>query len=149
MTDYVRRIRRLVGRELLMLPSVTAIIEDKNGVLLVDHRTADAWVLPGGALEPNESPEDAVVREVREETGLDVVPRGLLGVFAGPEFEVQYTNGDRVTYVMTVYRCEVAGGTLRPDGDETLVARFVDGHTCAGLRVARWVHVVLDGLERA
>lgn len=57
-----------------ILPAAIAIIfnEDKTKVLLVKRKDIPVWVLPGGGIEPSESPEEAVKREVKEETGLDV-----------------------------------------------------------------------------
>lgn len=59
----------------LQLPSVSAhIFDDAGRLLLVRHRDGDAWSTPGGFIEPDERPSDAVVRETWEETGLMVCP---------------------------------------------------------------------------
>ncbi len=127
-----------------MLPSVTAAIFDEKGrILLALHSDTDIWVAPGGSIEPNEKPADAVVREVFEETGLIVEPVSILGVFGGEDFEVVYSNGDRVTYVMTVYECHIRGGELKADGVEILKLRFVGQSEFAQLDLAKWAHVVL------
>jgi 8-oxo-dGTP diphosphatase len=75
MPPDLRRVRERVGHELLVLPAVT------GDVLLVKQADGGEWAAPGGAIEPDEMPYDAVVREVREETGLDVAP-GSLADFA-------------------------------------------------------------------
>jgi NUDIX domain len=84
-TDYVHRIRALVGSgELLQLPSASVAIRDVHGrVLLARHSEGDRWVLPGGAIEPGETPADAAVREAWEETGGLVRLTRLVGVFGG------------------------------------------------------------------
>lgn len=87
-----------------------AAVFDREGRILLVRRSDDGlWCLPCGWVEPNESPEEAAVREAREETGLEVKPRQLLDVFTrkpcmgyGPH-----------TAVAIVYLCEVTGGTLR------------------------------------
>lgn len=50
--------------------AVSAYIENKGAILMVNHVKQQAWVPPGGKIDPDESPFDAVKREVREETGL-------------------------------------------------------------------------------
>jgi 8-oxo-dGTP pyrophosphatase MutT (NUDIX family) len=63
---------------------------------------------------------DAAVREMWEETGLLVEPVRIPGVYGGPEFQVTYSNGDKVSYLMIVFECRVTGVTIRPDRVETL-----------------------------
>jgi ADP-ribose pyrophosphatase YjhB (NUDIX family) len=125
-SGIVRKLRAAVGHALLQLPSVSALTFDGDGRLLLIHNTDDGrWAVPGGCVEPNESPEEAVKREMREETGLDVEPGRLVGVFGGPGFRVRYPNGDETSYVTAAFDCVVTGGTLRPDGEEAQDVRFV------------------------
>ena len=124
-TGIVRELRAAVGPALLQLPSVSALtFDDDRRLLLIHNRDDGRWAIPGGCVEPNESPESALQREMREETGLDVEPRRLLGVFGGPGFRVRYPNGDETSYVTAAFECVLVGGTLRPDGEEALDARF-------------------------
>ncbi|MFU8805204.1 MAG: NUDIX domain-containing protein [Bradymonadaceae bacterium] len=75
MSDYYKRLREKIGHDLLMMPSVAAVIHDDQGqVLLMRQRDGGEWSLPAGAIEPGETPARAVVREVAEETGLCVSP---------------------------------------------------------------------------
>lgn len=139
-SGYVAKLRRLVGHELLLLPSVTACIFDAEGMLLLRHADGARWATPGGAIEPDETPAEAVVRECAEETGFHVRPVGILGVFGGPAYKMTYDNGDQVQYVMTAFRCEVAGGELVPDGSEVTDARYVGAQEWRDLAVPRWAH---------
>lgn len=110
MTSYIMTLRKHVGHELLLCPSVAAIIHDADGrLLLQDKSSGEGWSLPAGAIEPGETPAEAVIREVLEETGLPVIPTEILGVFGGRDFRHVYPNGDRVEYVVTLYQCAVAG----------------------------------------
>lgn len=79
----------------------------------------------GGAVDPDETPADAAVRECWEEAGLLVEITHLIGVFGGPEFRVIYPNGDKVCYVTSVFGAVPIGGEARPDGVETSDLRFV------------------------
>jgi 8-oxo-dGTP pyrophosphatase MutT (NUDIX family) len=143
-SDYLKGLRARLGNELLLVPSVTAIVYDADGrILLARHADADLWVAPGGSIDPHEAPADAVVREAWEETGLVVSPVAVLGVYGGPAFQVTYANGDRVSYVMTVFECAAGGGALSPDGVETRELRYVAQDELAGLRIPAWARIVL------
>ncbi len=143
-SEYLRGLRTKVGTELVVVPSVTGVIYDAQGrVLLVLHANGRVWAAPGGAVDPDERPANAVVRELWEETGLHVEPVALCGVFGGPEFRVLYENGDQVAYVMAIFECRLLGGQLRPDGVETLEARYFEVGDVPGLHLAPWARAVL------
>jgi ADP-ribose pyrophosphatase YjhB (NUDIX family) len=146
-SPYLRELRARVGPARLLLPSVTAIIYDVAGaILLVRDRETGLWTTPGGFIEPDERPADAVVREAWEETGLFVTPVRVLAVYGGPEFVVRYPNGDEAQYVMTVFECAVRRGTLRADDVETSEARYWRSAEAASLPLAPWLHTVLAPL---
>jgi 8-oxo-dGTP pyrophosphatase MutT (NUDIX family) len=116
---YIKRLREVVGSELILVPAVSTLVLDEDGrVLLVYERDQDAWSTPGGSVDVDERPEDAARREVLEETGLVVRLDGIVTVLGGPEFRTHYKNGDEVAYVATVYRGVVVGGSSQPDGEE-------------------------------
>jgi ADP-ribose pyrophosphatase YjhB (NUDIX family) len=122
---YIRRLREHVGHELLVLPSVAVLPRDPAGrLLLVRLVDTGLWATVGGAIEPDESPADAAVREAHEEAGVTVTLGRILGVLGGPEFRITYPNGDQTSYVSTVFEATVVGGTPRPDGDETSAVRW-------------------------
>ncbi len=147
MSPHVRRIREAIGPELIVLPSVSGVVFDDRGrILLVQHREGGVWSIPGGAIEPEELPADAVVRELWEECGLHVRPLRILGVFGGPVCTLQYGNGDRSNYVIAMFECEVVGGVLRADSDETSDAAFVAASELDRYRVSPWVREVLPEL---
>ena len=143
-SPYIAGLRAKVGGARLLLPSVTAIIYGENGqILLVRQRDGEVWSTPGGAIEPDEDPVDAVVRETWEEIGLLVKPMRLIGVFGGPDFVVRYTNGDETQYVMAVYECTPVAGELTPSSDEVTEARFVSERELQSLAVPAWTRSVL------
>jgi 8-oxo-dGTP pyrophosphatase MutT (NUDIX family) len=147
MSPHIRRLRDAIGSELLVLPSVTGIVFDDHGrILLVRQAESGVWSAPGGTIDPGETPADAVVREVWEETGLYTAPVRILGVYGGPTCLVTYSNGDRTEYVMTAFECEVRGGALRAVSDETTGSAFVAADDLSRYRTSLWVRHVLPGL---
>lgn len=85
-----------------------AIFNDRGEILLMDRVDGSGWCLPCGWVEPNEKPAETAVREVREETGLDVVVRQLIGVFTRPPGG---RNGPH-TMIAVVHWCDAVGGEL-------------------------------------
>lgn len=72
-SPYVRRMRAHIGKELLLLPGVSAVVRDDAGRVLLARRGDNGrWSLPAGVIDPGEQPADAVLREVLEETGVHV-----------------------------------------------------------------------------
>lgn len=74
------------------------ITDEKDRVLLCHRRDFDLWNLPGGGVDPGESPWGALVREIEEETGLEAAPVHLSGVYSKPESnEIVFSFFCRVT----------------------------------------------------
>lgn len=120
--DYILRMRKHVGHDLLWLPSVSAVVRNAAGELLLGQRADDGrWSVVSGFVEPGEQPATAVVREVYEETGLDVEPVRLSSVVSHPH---SYPNGDRCEYLNLGFHCRLLGGTARVNDDESLAVRW-------------------------
>ena len=78
-----------------IVPAVTAVVEDDQGRVLLIHRVDnDRWALPGGQVEVGERVAETVVREVREETGIEVEVLGLTGVYSDPKHVIAYDDGE-------------------------------------------------------
>ena len=105
-----------------VIPCVGAVITDDRGRLLLIKRghapSAGLWSLPGGRIEPGETDAEALVREIREETGLMIEAGRLLGGVRRPGHD-----GD--VFDIRDYAATVTGGTLRP-GDDAADARWVN-----------------------
>lgn len=116
-----------VARANQIRPGVAAIIANGAGKILLQQRSDNGlWGLPGGSVEIGESVRDAVVREVREETGLTVEVVRLIGVYSDPKLQVvRYADGNVVQYISSVFACRILGGSLQTC-DETLDLQFFD-----------------------
>ncbi len=98
-------------RPLFTIGTFAVIFDGEGRVLLSHRRDMDAWNLPGGGLEPGELPDAGACREVREETGLEVVVDRLVGVYGKP------TRNELVfTFV-----CHIVDGNVSPteESDES------------------------------
>lgn len=125
LAQWVRDVRQIIGTGLLVnVGAAAAVINDHNQVLLQQRADNGKWGLPGGGIDPGEEPAQAAVREVYEETGLQVEATQLLGVFGGKDHYVTYADGNQVVYVSITFLCRVVGGTIQPDPDETLAAAW-------------------------
>jgi 8-oxo-dGTP pyrophosphatase MutT (NUDIX family) len=121
--DFLLALRSHVGHGLLPLVGVTAVVVNEEGEVLLHQRADDGrWATPGGILEPEEEPARAVVREVREETGVEVEVERLTSVLAQEPFT--YPNGDRVQILDLAFRCRPVGGAPDASGDESLDVRW-------------------------
>ena len=112
---------------MVVRPGVSAIILTAEGVLLQQRSDNRLWGLPGGGVEPGESVAEAVVREVREETGLEVRPIRLIGVYSSPTHHqiVTYPDGNVIHYVSSSFECRIVGGALAC-GHESLELAWFD-----------------------
>ena len=121
-----------------VIPCVGAVVKDDQGRLLLIKRGhapgAGLWSLPGGRIEPGETDTEALVREMREETGLVIDPGPLIGTVRRPA-------RDGAVFDIRDYAATVTGGTLRP-GDDAADARWVDASELGSLPLT-------DGLAEA
>lgn len=94
---------------------VQGVVIGEAGVLLALRRELRGFELPGGRAEPGEDERSALVRELFEETGLEVEVGELVGTYRRRGF---------AAHCARVYRCRVRGGALRPSADTPAVAWF-------------------------
>lgn len=121
--DYISMLRQHIGHSPIMATSVTCIILDyEKGILFEKRSDNGMWCIPGGSIELGENLEDALKREVKEETALEIYHPELLSVQSN--VHVVYPNGDEVYYTDVIYLVQEYSGKLEHDEESTELKWF-------------------------
>ena len=132
------------------LGSYAIVMDPDERILLCRLATNEpepgAWTLPGGGVDFGEHPDDAVVRELREESGLTGTVTALEGVFSHLYQDSPYANGADLHFLGVLYRVQVTGGELTDEvgGSTDRCAWFARDE----LRDLRIVSVARDAIGR-
>ncbi len=119
--------KSLVGRPNAIRPGSCAVIFDGDGKVLLERRSDNGfWGLPGGAVEIGESVEQAIKREVMEETALVVEVKRLVGVYSDPlRYNISfYPDGNVTHWVTVVFQCVRVDGEVRMSDESTDIGYF-------------------------
>jgi ADP-ribose pyrophosphatase YjhB (NUDIX family) len=109
-----------------LVPGGSALVLDEHGRVLLQRRADSGnWALPGGSMDIGETLHQCVIREVKEETGLDVEITGLLGIYTDPHHVIAYADGEVRQEFNVTYLGRVVGGTIAVS-DESTDVRFID-----------------------
>jgi ADP-ribose pyrophosphatase YjhB (NUDIX family) len=132
-TAIVARTRLIADREAMakvdteLAAQVTgwgglSVAKTEAAIDLVRRRDNDLWALPGGGMDLGESIVETAVREVKEETGLDIEVTGLIGVYTNPRHVIAYTDGEVRQQFSLCFTTRLIGGDLRVDSESTDIA---------------------------
>ena len=123
--SYLGQLRALVGNRMLITPGASALIRDDKGQILLIQRSDNLeWAIPGGSMELGHSVYDTLVREVCEETGLEVISATLFAIYSEPRFAFKNAYGNEHQPVRFSFRVDEWRGTLVTETDESVDARF-------------------------
>jgi 8-oxo-dGTP diphosphatase len=115
--------------------AAVALFDSGGNILLVRRKDNDKWTMPGGTLDFGESLTDCAIREVREETGLQIRITGLIGTYTDPHILIAYTDGEVRQEFTLVYAAEIESGNLTID-DESKEAAWVPLSSALELQLA-------------
>ena len=118
--DYIHTLRPLIGHRKIILNAASVIIQ-RDGKVLQRRSDNGEWGLIGGLLELNEAYEEAALREVREETGLEVRLDSFLGIFHN--HNMVWSSGDQAHVITAFFTASIISGDPRID-EESLELRF-------------------------
>ncbi|WP_175640364.1 NUDIX domain-containing protein [Metabacillus schmidteae] len=129
------------------------IFNENYQVLLQKRADVGLWGIPSGHIEIGETVSEAAIREVKEETNLDIRINKLIGVYSDPHSQVfSYPNGQVVHFITTCFLAEIIGGELICNLEESIEMKFFDVHQLPKdlLKMhPRWLDDALANRERA
>jgi len=121
--SYIKYIRHMIGDKMVMLnATAVVIVNDQNEVLLQKRSDNLMWGLPGGILELNETIEEGAIREVKEETNLDVKLTKFIGISINPL--MVWRKKDKARVYAFGFVGEVIGGSLKINDSESLELKY-------------------------
>ena len=115
-----------IGQNGTLRVGCSAVIFDKDRekILLTRREDNNQWCLPGGGMEPGESASETCIREVEEETGLQVRIKRLIGVYTTPDELIVYRDGNKIQLVAMCFEAEIVGGELQLSSETTEYGYF-------------------------
>ena len=123
--SYISKIREKVGHDPIISVGATVLVfNNKNELLLNLRSDTNTWGIPGGGKEINETLEECAIRELKEETNLDISDLKLVTVLSGKEYYFKYPNDDEVDCVITLYQVNNYNGDLKINDGESKVLKF-------------------------
>ena len=119
--DYVKSLRSALGSRRIILNCAGALIVQDGKILFQRRSDNGRWGLIGGLLELNETYTQGALREIREETGLEVELESFLGIFHN--HHMVWSNGDAAHVISAMYTAHIVSGEPRID-EESYELRF-------------------------
>lgn len=132
----------------LVVAVAAVVLDDSGRVLMIQRGDNDLWAIPGGAQDLGETTTAAAVREVREETGLDVEITGLVGIYSDPRHVIAYDDGEVRQEFSICFLAHPIGGRLAPSSESKTV-QWVEPDQLDQLNIHESVRLRIEhGLQR-
>ena len=130
-----------------VVPAASAVVTDEDSRLLLAKRTDNnLWTIPGGTMKPGETIAETAIREVKEETGIDVEVVSLVGIYSNPQHVVEYSDGEVRQQFSVCFTCRPLGGELATSDETSEVGYFspneieaMDIHPSIRLRIQHFL----------
>lgn len=122
---YIMNLREKIGHSpLIGVGATTLVFNNKNELLLNLRSDTNTWGIPGGSKELNETLEECAVRELKEETNINVNDLELITVLSGKEYYFKYPNEDELDCVIALYKVSNYEGKLNINDKESKELKF-------------------------
>lgn len=122
---YIMNLREKVGHSpLIGVGATTLVFNNKNELLLNLRSDTNTWGIPGGSKELNETLEECAMRELKEETNINVNDLELITVLSGKEYYFKYPNEDELDCVIVLYKVSDYDGELNINDGESKKLEF-------------------------
>ena len=122
---YIMDLREKVGHSpLIGVGATTLVFNNKNELLLNLRSDTNNWGIPGGSKELNETLEECAIRELKEETNINVNDLELITVLSGKEYYFKYPNDDELDCVIVLYKVSNYNGELKINDGESKELKF-------------------------
>ena len=122
---YIMNLREIVGHSpLIGVGATTLVFNNKNELLLNLRSDTNTWGIPGGSKELNETLEQCAIRELKEETNINVNDLKLITVLSGKEYYFKYPNEDELDCVIALYKVSNYEGELNINDKESKELKF-------------------------
>lgn len=121
---YIQELRKLVGNFPLILVRPTLILYNSLGEILLVKHNDNSWGLPGGLLEPGESIEESIRRELLEELDINIEEMIYYKIFSGQSFYQKTSSGRETQYIAITYSSNQYCETIKPDQNEIIEYKF-------------------------
>lgn len=123
--SYISDLRKVIGHDVIMTVGCGVVIENDQGEILLQKRSdTGEWCIPGGAMELYETYEEAAIREVREEVGIEAKNLRLFGLYSGNERVIHYPNRDIVYPLAVIFITNKYSGEISDTDSEVEEHRF-------------------------
>ncbi len=118
--NYIKFLRQYVGHESILTAGVGLFVFNENRQVLMQLRTDyNQWGFPGGAMELGESFEETAIRELKEETNLNIIDLKMVKVLSGKDTYREYPNGDKLYDITAIFVVTNYNGELKVNDDES------------------------------
>lgn len=123
--SYLSQVQKLIDKQELIITAARAVIRDQEGrILFIRRRDNGLWAMPAGGQELGESILDCLKREVKEESGLDVILATPMAIYS--QVSIVTASGDPYQLFLVQFLVDEWSGELVTETDETVDARFLD-----------------------